>query len=403
MPIDLEKTYDDLYAYCQAQGFAGHDPFDGLNSRLFQLTPLKYVAPARLAWLQLVKRFPGDPRSRLRVPKGVNPKGLALFALAEISRYRVTGGQTHATNAIALIERLLDAGIIGKTGDARSTFSFGYNFDWQSRSFYAPLGTPAVVPTAFASQALIEAYHMFNDQRYLSAADEICKFILNGLNRTNETDDEVCFSYTPVDHAVIFNASLLAGESLARVGEVSQNREYLEMAAKAVRFVIRRQRTTGSWTYGGNDVQGWTDNFHTAYVLLSLYRISALIPDLRSETYEAIKGGANFWLDNLFLADGTPKYYENAVYPIDIHSAGVAIGALSELAAIDDRMLPHARKTAEWTIANMRSPEGYFYYQIRSSRVIKTPFMRWGQAWMAYALARLIEAEAEIAGGQHGE
>ncbi len=403
MPIDLDKIYDDLFTYCRAQGFAGHDPFDGLNSRLFQLTPLQYVAPARLAWLQLVKRFPGDPRSTLRIPKGVNPKGLALFALAEMSRFRVTDDEAHATNANGLIGRLLDAGIKGKTSEGASTLAFGYNFDWQSRSFYAPLGTPAVVPTSFASLALIEAYHIFNDQRCLTAAGDICEFILNGLNRTHETEDEVCFSYTPVDHAVIFNASLLAGESLARFGAESQNREYLEMAAKSVRFVIRRQRQNGSWTYGGNAAQGWTDNFHTAYVLLSLYRISASVPDLRSETYEAIKRGADFWLDNLFLADGTPKYYENAVYPIDIHSAAVAIAALAELARIDDRMLPQARKTAGWTIANMLSPEGYFYYQIRSRRVVKTPFMRWGQAWMAYALARLIEAESENGNDQNGK
>jgi hypothetical protein len=145
--------------------------------------------------------------------------------------------------------------------------------------------------------------------------------------------------------------------------------------------------------YGANAVQGWVDNFHTAYVLLSLFRISSVIPELRSETFQAIKGGSAYWLDNFFLADGTPKYYDNAVYPIDIHSAAVAIAALAELSPVDERMLPMARKTADWTIENMRDDAGYFYYQVRERRTVKTPFMRWGQAWMAYALARLIEAE----------
>jgi acyl-coenzyme A synthetase/AMP-(fatty) acid ligase len=39
----------------------------------------------------------------------------------------------------------------------------------------------------------------------------------------------------------------------------------------------------------------------------------------------------------------------------------------------------------------MLDPDGHFYYQKRKDRVVKTAFMRWGQAWMAYALARLIE------------
>jgi uncharacterized protein YyaL (SSP411 family) len=399
MAPNLEKIYGELFSYCKTEDFAGHDPFDGLNSSLFQSTPLKFVSPARLAWLQMIKRSSKDLRSTLRVPKGVNPKGLALFVLAELSRFRASGESAHADEARLLADRLIETKIVHKITGGVSTTAFGYNFDWQSRSFYAPMGTPAIVPTAFASQALVEMYEVFDDDRYLTAATEICEFILNGLIRSSDSDDEVCFSYTPNDKTVIYNSSLLAGESLARAGAITQDAEYLDMAAKTARFVTRRQRGDGSWVYGTNASQAWSDNFHTAYVLLSLFRISSMIPELRSETYEPIKTGVDFWLENFFLEDGSPKYYSNEVYPIDIHSAAVAIAALAELNAIDNRMLPLARKVAEWTIENMRSTDGYFYYQIRKDRVVKTPFMRWGQAWMAYALSRLIEAES--AAGRH--
>ena len=395
MASDLEKVYSSLFSYCEEQDFAGYDPFDGLNSRLFALTPIKYSATGRWAWLQIVKRSPIDLRRVLGVQKGVNPKGLALFALAEFSRFRSSNESVHAENGRRLVEGMLESGLAGETRDGRSTLGFGYNFDWQSRHFFAPAGTAAIVPTAFASQALIEAYEIFADEDYLRRAGEICDFILTKLNRPVETDDEVCFSYTPIDREVIFNASLLAGESLARVGAVTSNVEYLEMAAKTVRFVIRRQNGNGAWVYGEDAKQAWVDNFHTAYVLLSLYRISSLIPELRSETFEAIKHGADYWLGNFFLDDGTPKYFDNAVYPVDIHSAAVAIAALCELHAIDARMLSMAKKTAESTIANMRDERGYFYYQVRKNRTVKTPFMRWGQAWMAYALARLLASAGE--------
>ena len=393
MSTHLTEIYDQLFSYCEARDFAGHDPFDGLNSRVFQLTPLKHVRFARLAWLQMFKRSPVELRGLFGVKKGVNPKGLALFALAELSRFRVTKETAHMENAVRLIDRLLETKIVGKTKDGRATSAFGYNFDWQSRVFYAPKGTPAIVPTAFASQAFMEAYDVFGDEKYLNAADEICLFVLNGLNRIDETDDEVCFSYTPIDHSIIFNASLLAGESLARVGAATDNEEYLKMAAKTVRFVIRRQNKGGAWVYGADQSQKWVDNFHTAYVLLSLYRISSEIDELRSDTFDAINLGGAYWLNNFFLEDGTPKYYDKEIYPIDIHSAAVAISTMSELQAIDQRMLPMARKTAAWTIANMRSNDGSFYYQLRKNGPVKTPFMRWGQAWMAYALAGLIEAE----------
>lgn len=395
MPFDPEQAYAELYSYCQARDFTGHDPFDGLNSRVFQATPLKHLRSARLAWLQMIKRSPIDLRNAVGVPAGVNPKGLALFALAELSRSRVSENKDHTENVGTLVDRLLRTGIIAAAADGRSTLAFGYNFDWQSRLFYAPTGTPAIVPTAFTNQALIEAYEAIGDESYLNAADETCRFILSSLNRPVETDREICFSYTPVDNSMIFNASLLAGESLARVGSITSNGEYMNMAAKTVRFAIDRQRNDGAWSYGEDASQGWVDNFHTAYILTSFYRISWLIPELRAETHDAIERGSAYWLDNFFLDDGTPKYYDNAVYPVDIHSAAVAIAALTELRAIDSRMLPLAVKVAEWTMTNMRASGGHFYYQVRKNRTIKTPFMRWGQAWMAYALARLIEAQRE--------
>ena len=399
MSHDLAQIYDQLFAYCEAEDFAGYDPFDGLNSWIFRLSPFNGFAFARLAWLQAFKRLPFDLRSKFGIGKGLNPKGIALFALAELSRFRCSGADEHAGNAKQLIDILLDHRIDAATAGGKTTLAFGYNFDWQSRSFYAPLGTPTIVPTAFAAQALIQAYELFGDNRYLTAANAICEFIVNLLNRPVETTDELCFSYTPLDRSVIYNASLLAGECLARVGSITGDEEYLALAAKTTRFVIHRQNQNGSWAYGEGDHQKWVDNFHTAYVLLSIWRISSIIPDLRSETLHAIKLGAEYWLDNFFLEDGTPKYYDASVYPIDIHSAAVAIAALCELRPIDDRMLPMARRTAEWTISNMRSAEGFFFYQKRKSGTVKIPYMRWGQAWVAYALARLIEAENQANAG----
>lgn len=394
MEPELENIYERLFGYCESEGFSGYDPFDGLNSSLFQATPLRRIPLARLVWLQAVKRSAIDLRSLLRVPKGVNAKGIALFALAELARFRHTGDERHAKTARCLLEQLSGVSIVGKTPGGNKTTAFGYNFDWQSRVFFAPEGTPAIVPTAFASQAYVEAYKEFGDDTYLRLAGEICRFVMNGLNRSDETDDEVCFGYTPVDHSVIYNASLLAGECLARVGAITGNEEYLGMAAKAARYVVRRQRDDGAWIYGANSSQGWADNFHTAYVLLSLKRIADFLPEFGNETQHAIRKGTEYWLNNFFLEDGTPKYYDNEVYPVDIHSAAVAIATLAELRGLDSRMLPLAQRVAKWTVANMLGPEGHFYYQLRKNSVIKTSFIRWGQAWMAYALARLSEIRA---------
>ena len=62
MNFDFEQIYNELFAFCQAENFSGYDPFEGLNSPFIQHTPLKYFAPARLVWLQMVKRSPVNLR-----------------------------------------------------------------------------------------------------------------------------------------------------------------------------------------------------------------------------------------------------------------------------------------------------------------------------------------------------
>ena len=73
------KQFQSLKSYCESQNFAGWDPYDGLNSKLFQATPLKKWDLARLAWIQGFKRSPINFRRALLVPKSHNNMGLGLF------------------------------------------------------------------------------------------------------------------------------------------------------------------------------------------------------------------------------------------------------------------------------------------------------------------------------------
>src|SRR5919112_3958352 len=88
MSEELEQVYERAREWSRARGYAGSDPFDALNSRLFQATPLRRSRLARIAWTQLFKRSPFDLRPLALVPAGRNPKGTALFALAWLSRLR---------------------------------------------------------------------------------------------------------------------------------------------------------------------------------------------------------------------------------------------------------------------------------------------------------------------------
>ncbi|HEV7681043.1 MAG TPA: hypothetical protein VGO68_02890 [Pyrinomonadaceae bacterium] len=383
---NIEQAFNELLAWCRARDFAGHDPFDALNSRLFQSTPFSRSQTARLIWTQVFKRSPVNLRPFALVPPQKNPKGLALFALAALTNFRRVKTREAETDARALLDELWATRIQGYHGPA-----WGYNFAWQSRNFFAPLGTPMIVPTAFATRAFIEAHHAFAGNDYLELARGSCDFILRDLKRTFETEDEVCFSYSPLDNTQIFNASLLAAETLVSVGTLTGETEFCDLAQRAARYVVRRQREDGSWPYGAGGGQLWVDNFHTAYVLLSLARITKSCSNAEDEITQALQRGYGFWRERFFLADGWPKYYHDRLYPADAHAAATAIIALLELRELDSGASLLAEKIAAWTIRNLRDARGFFYYQRRRFYTVHTPYMRWTQGWMLYALARLLE------------
>lgn len=408
---DFESVYRKLDAWCRARGHAGHDPFDALNSRVFRAAPvLRRSRLARLAWTQLFKRSPVNLRRLALVPAERNSKGTALFALAALSRFRARGGADDESDARLHLAALLDARI-----ESRSARAWGYNFDWQGRAFYAPRGTPTLVPTSFAVRALVEAASALDDQdAYLNAARGACDFILRDLVRSFETEEELCFSYTPLDRTRVFNASLLAAEALASVGAKTGEPELLDAARRARRYVVRRQSEDGSWAYGADSYQAWADNFHTAFILTSLARVGAALDEARAlvslervadedaETERAVRRGYRFWRERFFLADGWPKYYHDRVYPADAHSAASAVVALAELREREPDALETARRIARWTIDALFDRRGFFRYQRRRFHTVRTPYMRWSQAWMAYALARLMEEEARRK-GERGE
>jgi hypothetical protein len=397
MPLDPKAAHAQLWKWCRAQGFAGYDPYDGLNSRLFQATPFKNSRIARLAWTQLHKRSPINLRSLVSIPKERNSKAIALFTLAALADYRRSPTKENEDEARELLDDLISMSLKGLKGAA-----WGYNFDWQSRSFFAPRGTPTIVPTAFAARALCEAAEVLSRDEYLPFARTVCDFILNDLNRSDETQDEVCFSYSPLDQTRVFNASLLAGEVLATVGKLTGEESLCDWARRAALYVVRRQREDGSWPYGADARQQWTDNFHTAFVLSSLSRIQVAVSEpeavatgSKDQFESAILRGYDFWHERFFLSSGWPKYFPDRLYPADVHSAASAIVALVELRGRIPGTVILAKQIAEWAIDNLHDRSGFFYYQRRRFHRVRIEYMRWSQAWMMYALARLLEAEGK--------
>ena len=127
---------------------------------------------------------------------------------------------------------------------------------------------------------------------------------------------------------------------------------------------------------------GWTDNYHTGYVLDCLDEFQCLSGD--NSFSDNIKLGYTFYKSNFITSNGIPKFYYNNLYPIDCTSASQTILTLARFG--DDKL---ANSVAKWTIKNMQKNDGSFKFRKYKTFTNSTSFMRWSNAWIFVALAAL--------------
>jgi len=373
-----------LLAYCRANDWAGYDPYDALNSRVFKALPFLNFKLARLALTQGIKRCPLNLRPLLLIPKTPSPKGIALF-LSSLTKLSKIGLLDRNEEITLLADKLLAL----RSPDARYS-CWGYNFDWQSRPVLVPKGSPNIICSTFAANALLDAYEQSPTSLWLNAAMSAAHFILDVLF-WRDGGSVTCFSYTPLGRSEIHNANLFGAALLCRLSFLTGQKVFLEPALDAVRYSVRKQHKDGSWLYGELPHHRWIDNFHTGFNLVALKRISEYVGT--AEFDDAIRRGLDFYKGHFFREDGAPGYFHNATYPIDIHSVAQSVITFVELKDLAEGNLPLARSAMNWGLRNMWDPRGFFYFQKLPYYTVRIPFVRWSQAWMLLALSTLLEAQ----------
>ncbi len=383
MSEKIEQSFIKLKNYCTSESFKGFDPYDGLNSTLFHAIPfISKNRLARLAWVQLFKRLSVNLRPVAGIKKDYNAKALGLFLSGYCNLYNKLSDQEYIDKInffLGLLSSLVNRSYSGAC--------WGYNFDWQSKAFFIPKNSPTVVVTSFIGNALLDAYQITGEDQLLQMARSCCDFFTNDLNRTYDENGNFAFSYSPFDKTVVFNASLLGSRLLARVYSFTQEIELANLAKKTIAFCCDYQKNDGSWSYGTLDYHQWTDNFHTGYNLVCIADYIKYSADNNFEVHLA--KGLDYYLKTFFTEEGVPKYYNNSVYPIDIHSSAQLIITLTKIGKFNEYK-NLADKVLNWTIYNMQSDKGYFYYQKNKYFTSKIPYMRWSQAWMFYALSEYL-------------
>ncbi len=389
MKMDLVRSSVlKLQNYIEAEKYTGYDPYDALKSPLFRFPFFKSNKSIRFLSQQLLKRFPINLRPLLAIEKGYNPVTLGLCVQAYANCMSIFPEEKRkyeekVNHLVTEIEKLIPLGYSGAC--------WGYDFDWESRYAKISAYQPTVVATGFVTNALFKVYEQTGNKKAFDLCLSSADFILKDINRTYDGKKNFCFSYSPFDHEIVFNASMKGARILAQVYSQAKDEQFKSEAQRAVAYVMSYQRENGSWMYSKSAVGGWIDNYHTGYILDCLDEYMKCTGDQSFQ--QNLEKGFSFYRKNFFTTDGIPKFYDKEMFPVDCTSAGQSLLTLTRFKDVE-----MAAKISEWMIQNMQSVKrGNFYFRKFRNYTIKTSFMRWSNVWMFLGLTELL---AEVQSGK---
>ena len=383
--INSTESLKKLREYIERENFRGYDPYDIHNSSL----PTNKI-PHSIQFLasQLNKRTPINLRPLLKIKQAPHSKAMGLFLAGYSNLIKLkeeAASKEHANSIYQWIK-------INRSAEY-SAPCWGFDYDYSSRQGYVKKGLPTVVHHKYILQGLYKYYQVSQTKDIYDIISKCDKFIIQHIPKIKYPDGK-CFGYYPKANGCCYNASLKAAESLALVDKIKQTSDYIEDIALAVQYVISKQKESGAWYYSHGEnpsVEKQQIDFHQGFILDSLDEINQLTNNQLAPIIQpAIKKGLEFYYNKQFDKQGRCYYRYPQKFPIDIHNQAQGILTFSRFSKVKQEYEDMADKITNWTIKNMQDKSGYFYYQKYRFFTNKIPYIRWGQAWMFWALTERI-------------
>jgi hypothetical protein len=354
-----------LLAQAARHDWRGPDPYDGLS---FPWPGwLTGGRRRRQAIVQLHARAPVDVR---RLYRRANPriaKALGVFGSVG-TRLAQRGDPAAARLGLAALE-LLDA---DRTAGASA---WGYPFDVQTRWSFYPAGSPNVVVTSFAVQGLLEGATAPGAPHLRRRAVAAAQWVRDTL----WVERGGFFAYHPGSEVNIHNASLLGAVCL-HLG-LGDDPLACDRVRQAVDVAVSAQAPDGGFPYGDGAGLGWSDSFHTGFVLRCLVQMDAVDPAVD----DAVRRGAAAYL-RFFDVEGRARLWADREYPEDAHSAGTGLSTLALLCrrgAVDPEVLE--RVTTRTLTSGLR--KGHAVARRYRWGATTVRYLRWCDAHVALGLA----------------
>lgn len=378
----LERTL----AYAREHDYTGWDYADGMSSRIRQALPFenKWV---NLAFQETIKRSPVNVRPLFLVEKRRNFKGAALFTMASVNAFRLTGEKRHLAEAERLVEFMLENSCDGYAG-----FCGGHHHPLQELDQVRYPVVPSIVTTAYGVRALLAADEVgLGDGEYAAVARTAADFLFEDLGY-EEFDRGARIDYRPTDTGEYYtlNSNAIGAHMLLDLYDRFGGERLREAAEGILDYVVSEQTEEGGWMYRDPPSASHLsmDNFHNGFIIEALLRHEEVVSDGRYD--EAYRRGMTFYRNVLFEPDGAPNWDEESDYPRDAHAAGQGILLFAKAGDLE-----FAGRVLDWTLGALYAGDGRFYFRKQRFYTKRFTLMRWCEAWMAYAISAYLLAARE--------
>ncbi len=379
MKNEVQVKMRSFLKFYSRASFKGYSVYDAFNSDFFKPFSKINIHIINVLVTQFFKRYPFNIRGFFRVKKSINPKSLGL----------ALKGALLAEDKV-LIDRCISS-IKSTQINFKGFPCWGYNWDYYTlRGGTFPKDYPNAITTYFIADALLDysKSEFSQDDWAISILNGIRNFFLQSLNRTAFSDG-LCFSYSPADNKLIYNASALVTKFLVQSRTILNDLPGLgETIIDSTSFIFSRISEDGAWVYGEAINQQWVDSFHTEYMLEFCMSIKE---NIEGKPYvEAIRNAEAYYLNDFLKPDGICPYFNNqrSVYPINIHSIASMIIYLSKVGRVDD-----AESVLNWAFDNLYNSKKGFYFEKGKYFLNRNVYHRWNNSWMYLACQFFIKAK----------
>ncbi len=314
----------------------------------------------------------------------------AHYAMGFALRSKVTGDKADYERAVHFLNILETTRCPGYRH-----FCWGYPFDWVTRTGVMKAGTPLITTTPYAYEAFAAVHRLDGNEHWLEIMQSAAEHAATDIKDWEISAGSATAGYNPSDtEGNVVNASAYRAFLLTSAALQFSRDDYMQIADRNLNFVLRSQRSDGSWPYATDGVRDFVDHFHTCFVLKALAKIERLTG--HEACRAAIDGGVRYYVAHLFDENGLPKPFSHAprltVYRRELYDYAECINLAVLLRGRSADLDARLDTALGDLLAHWRKPDGSF----RSRRLLvgwdNVPMHRWAQSQVFRSLCCLLSS-----------